>query len=107
MRLVANPDIAATLGAQKRPGQFLVGFALETDHESSNATAKLARKNLDMIVMNSLRDAGAGFATDTNKVTVYLAGHESQPINGTLKSKREVASDIVDIIVEQTARNKQ
>ncbi len=95
IQLVKNPDIAATLGAAKRPGQFLAGFALETDHEAENAAEKLSRKNLDMIVLNSMRDAGAGFGTDTNKVTIIDAGgsHEYP-----LRPKREVASDIIDYI---------
>lgn len=70
--LVKNPDIAATLGAAKRPGQLLVGFALETDNASENALEKLGRKNLDMIVLNSMRDAGAGFGVDTNKVSIFM-----------------------------------
>lgn len=61
IELVKNPDIAATLGVMKMPGQTLVGFALETDNEQSNARDKIVRKNLDMIVLNSLRDKGAGF----------------------------------------------
>ncbi len=96
IELVKNPDIAATLGASKREGQLLVGFALETDHEASNAAEKLTRKNLDMIVLNSMRDAGAGFGTDTNKVTVI--DHRSSR-EYPLKSKREVAADIVDNIL--------
>ncbi|MDE7119780.1 MAG: bifunctional phosphopantothenoylcysteine decarboxylase/phosphopantothenate--cysteine ligase CoaBC, partial [Muribaculaceae bacterium] len=104
--LVPNPDIAATLGAEKRPGQFLVGFALETDHESTNAVSKLARKHLDMIVMNSLRDPGAGFATDTNKISIYLAGHESEPIHGCTKPKTEVAADILDVVCSQLAERQ-
>lgn len=70
IRLVKNPDIAATLGKMKKEGQTLVGFALETDNEEANAISKLERKNLDMIVLNSLRDPGAGFGTDTNTVTI-------------------------------------
>lgn len=97
IELVKNPDIAATLGAMKKPGQRLVGFALETDNEMSNALHKLKAKNLDMIVMNSLRDKGAGFRTDTNKVTIYkLDGGE---LHFDMKSKREVASDIIDTLM--------
>ena len=66
IKLVKNPDIARMLGEMKAPGQMLVGFALETDNEADNALDKMERKNLDMIVLNSLRDKGAGFATDTN-----------------------------------------
>ena len=96
IELVENPDIAAECGACRRPGQTLVGFALETDHPIDNALAKLDRKHLDMIVLNSLRDPGAGFRTDTNKVTIIT--HRSQ-IAYTLKSKQDVAADIVDSIV--------
>ena len=97
IELVKNPDIAATLGTKKRPGQTLVGFALETDHELDNAREKLARKNLDMIVLNSMRDMGAGFGTDTNKVSIFKADGSRQDFS--LKSKREVAADIVDAIL--------
>ena len=97
IHLMKNPDIAATLGKAKRAGQLLVGFALETDNEDVNAVDKLHRKNLDMIVLNSLKDAGAGFGTDTNKVTIFTStGRQSQ---FALKSKTEVAADIVDAIV--------
>jgi phosphopantothenoylcysteine decarboxylase/phosphopantothenate--cysteine ligase len=95
--LVKNRDIAKTFGQAKAPGQLLVGFALETDHEQVNALDKLRRKNLDMIVLNSLSDKGAGFGTDTNKVTIYHADGTS--IEGSLKSKPEVAADIIDAIV--------
>jgi len=96
IRLKKNPDIAATLGAAKRLGQILVGFALETDHELDNAADKLRRKNLDMVVLNSLRDSGAGFQTDTNKVTVIRPGGVRTEY--PLKSKKEVARDIIDNI---------
>lgn len=92
--LKKNPDIAATLGAQKHPGQILVGFALETDNEQANAQGKLERKNLDMIVMNSLRDKGAGFGTDTNKATIYTKN--GQTIDIPLMSKTEMAKKILD-----------
>ncbi len=97
IELVKNPDIAATLGSVKTTDQILVGFALETDNEFSNALDKMSRKNLDLIVLNSLRDKGAGFATDTNKVTIFFAdgNHKSFP----LKSKDEVAADVVNAIV--------
>lgn len=97
IRLVKNPDIARTLGERKRSGQILVGFALETDHEGDNAISKLKSKNLDMIVLNSLRDAGAGFSTDTNKITVYTADGRTVPF--PLKDKREVADDILDVML--------
>ncbi len=96
IELVKNPDIAATLGKQKRPGQALVGFALETDDEQTNAIDKMGRKNLDMIVLNSLRDPGAGFQTDTNKVTIFNRDGSSKSFD--LKPKSEVASDILDQI---------
>lgn len=96
IKLVKNPDIAAALGQMKTGSQILVGFALETNDEAENAIDKLHRKNLDMIVMNSLRDKGAGFGTDTNKVTIFT-GNGS--IQYDLKSKREVAADIIDNIV--------
>lgn len=96
IKLVKNPDIARSLGAMKRPGQLLVGFALETDNEESNAIGKMERKNLDMVVLNSLRDKGAGFATDTNKVTVFTRGCDL-PVEFPLKSKREVAADLADM----------
>ncbi len=70
INLVKNPDIAATLGSEKKDGQIIVGFALETDNEQSNALDKLHRKNLDMIALNSLRTPGAGFGTDTNVLTL-------------------------------------
>ena len=99
LELVKNPDIAATLGASKHPGQILVGFALETDHELDNAAEKLRRKNLDMIVLNSLRDKGAGFGVATNKVSlIYADGRERTDF--PLKTKTEVAADILDAIAE-------
>lgn len=97
IELVKNPDIAATLGRAKRQDQQLVGFALETDHELDNAREKLSRKNLDMIVLNSMRDKGAGFGTDTNKVSIIKADGSREDFG--LKPKREVAADIVDAIL--------
>ena len=99
IELIKNPDIAATLGASKRDGQRLVGFALETDNEFEHAKEKLSRKNLDMIVLNSLRDSGSGFGTDTNKVSLIFSD-DRDPINFGLKSKSEVASDIIDNILK-------
>jgi phosphopantothenoylcysteine decarboxylase/phosphopantothenate--cysteine ligase len=98
VQLLLQPtvDIAAELGRKKTNAQILVGFALETDHEIANAQKKMATKNLDMIVLNSLNDAGAGFGFDTNKVTLlYLNGAQE---NIGLKSKRDIATDIVDAI---------
>ena len=88
-------DIAALLGSMKREGQVMVGFALETDNESENAHAKLKKKKLDFIVMNSLRDEGAGFRHDTNKITIIDNGGTT---DYQLKGKREVATDIVDYL---------
>lgn len=96
IKLVKNPDIAATLGARKRKGQILAGFALETDNEESNALDKMSRKNLDMIVLNSLRDPDAGFAVDTNKVTIMTPDNKRR--NYPTKSKKEVAKDIIDVL---------
>lgn len=93
VRLKPNPDIAASLGQIKTEKQVLAGFALETNDEETNAQGKLQRKNFDFIVLNSLRDKGAGFRTDTNKITIITAeGKEEYP----LKPKSEVASDIID-----------
>ena len=102
IKLQKNPDIAATIGAKKEKGQIRVGFALETDNELSNAKAKILKKNLDFIVLNSLRDKDAGFGTDTNKITIIdSAGAEK--VYG-LKSKAEVAKDIIDEIAERIAK---
>lgn len=95
--LVKNPDIARTLGLMKKDGQVLVGFALETNDESNNAISKLKSKNLDMIVLNSLRDSGAGFMTDTNKIKIFTSSGEV--LDFPLKSKREVAQDIFDSLL--------
>lgn len=97
IHLVKNPDIAKTLGMKKRDGQKMAGFALETDHEFDNAMSKLRSKNLDMIVLNSLRDKGAGFGTDTNKITIFTA--DGGETSFGLKSKREVAADIIDTLI--------
>ena len=94
LHLVPNKDIAASLGAIKRDKQLLVGFALETNNETTHATSKLKRKNLDFIVLNSLRDAGAGFRCDTNKITIIDSN--GQQTAYPLKSKQEVAEDIVN-----------
>ncbi|MBT6567974.1 MAG: bifunctional phosphopantothenoylcysteine decarboxylase/phosphopantothenate--cysteine ligase CoaBC [Flavobacteriales bacterium] len=91
IELIPNPDILAQMGEQKK-NQVLIGFALETENEVAHATNKLKRKNLDAIILNSLADAGAGFATDTNKIT-YIGKNES-PKSFSLKSKEEVAKDI-------------
>lgn len=96
LELLPTKDIAACVGKIKRDGDILVGFALETDNEFDNAQEKLARKNLDMIVLNSLRDEGAGFAGDTNKVNIFFKNGERSSY--PLKSKQSVAIDIVDSI---------
>ena len=96
LRLKPTHDIAAALGRMKQPHQHLVGFALETNDETAHAQDKLRRKNLDFIVLNSLRDAGAGFRQDTNKVTIISNNNIKEY---PLKSKAEVAKDIVDELV--------
>lgn len=95
--LVKNPDIAAELGKKKKK-QFHIGFALETNNEEVNAKEKLKKKNFDLIVLNSLKDIGAGFQQDTNKVTFYDKNNNKQ--NFELKSKTEVAEDIVDYVIK-------
>lgn len=97
LELLPTPDIAAALGEKKQSGQFLVGFALETNDETCNALQKLHRKNLDLIVLNSLRDVNACFGYDTNKVT--MIDREEKQYHYELKSKQAVARDIVDRIV--------
>ena len=93
LRLVPNPDIAADLGLCKRADQWLVGFALETDHALDNARGKLRRKHLDLIVLNSLADAGAGFNTDTNCVTLIAPDGEPQAL--PLMAKSAVADTLI------------
>ncbi len=90
-------DILQTLGEQKKPGQILVGFALETENEEQNAKEKLKRKNLDFIVLNSLRDEGAGFAVDTNKIKII---DQHTTVAFEVKSKTAVAKDICTKIVD-------
>lgn len=96
LRLKPTKDIAAELGKTKRKDQLLVGFALETNDETTNAHLKLAKKNFDFIVLNSLNDKGAGFRTDTNKISIITA---KQQIDFPLKSKKEVARDIINQLV--------
>ena len=100
LRLKPTHDIAAALGRMKQPHQHLVGFALETNDETAHAQDKLRRKHLDFIVLNSLRDAGAGFRHDTNKVTIIS---DSDIKEYPLKSKAEVAKDIVDELVAKVS----
>ena len=96
IELSKTTDILATLGKQKQAGQFLAGFALETDNEKPNALSKLKNKNLDMIVLNSLNDQGAGFGYDTNQVTIIMADGVETEV--PLKSKKDVAAFILDVI---------
>ena len=98
IELVKNPDIAYELGKLKKSNQIHVGFALETDNEEFNAKEKLQKKNFDLIVLNSLNDKGAGFKGDTNKISII---EENKIRKFELKSKKEVASDIVEVINEK------
>ncbi|MDR2815885.1 MAG: bifunctional phosphopantothenoylcysteine decarboxylase/phosphopantothenate--cysteine ligase CoaBC [Proteiniphilum sp.] len=100
LSLIPNPDIAASLGKIKKPGQLTVGFALETNNEESNAMKKMEEKNFDCIVLNSLNDKGAGFGHDTNKITLLFRDGGKQPY--TLKSKGEAAKDIIDAVFSPT-----
>lgn len=96
--LKRNPDIAASLG-ERKGGKTLIGFALESDNELNNAQAKLIRKNLDFIVLNSLKDKGACFGSDSNKITIIGARGERKDFS--LKDKREVAKDIIDTVFNE------
>ncbi len=96
LELVKNVDIAATLGQIKRPEQFAVGFALETTDELTHALDKLHRKNFDLVVLNSLRDAGAGFGHDTNKVSVL--DRAGQVLTFELQAKTELARRLVALV---------
>lgn len=95
--LESTPDTLAAFGANKHPGQFVVGFALETDEGRGSAQEKLKRKKADMIVLNTTADQGAGFGTDTNKITIFEKDGKTH--NFELKSKAEVAQDIVDTVM--------
>lgn len=97
LNLEKNPDILRELGSQKKKGQLLAGFALETENEEKNALKKLKSKNLDLIALNSMKTRGAGFKTDTNKVTLFLRSGEK--INIPLLSKKEVAGLIVKHLI--------
>ncbi len=96
IRLVKNIDIAATLGARKRQGQIHVGFALETENEAGNAKSKLDRKNFDLIVLNSMRDQGAGFQGDTNKVHIFRK--DAYAVSSDVAPKSAIATMIIDEI---------
>lgn len=89
------------MGKQKKSGQFIVGFALETENEEQNALKKIKAKNFDLIVLNSLNDKGAGFAHDTNKIK--LIDKKGEVFEFSLKNKKEVAIDIVNAIVQRYA----
>ena len=99
LHLKPTQDIAKALGQMKQAHQQLVGFALETNDEETNAEGKLKKKNFDFIVLNSLNDKGAGFRVDTNKVTI-IDRHNGLTAYDT-KTKREVAEDIVEHLVQQ------
>lgn len=97
IQLKENPDIAKALGENKRAGQTLIGFALETEHEKENALHKMERKKMDAIVLNSLRNKGAGFGTDTNIVTILQAEGNTSEL--PLLSKSDVADKILDTLI--------
>ena len=97
IELVKNPDILKTMG-ERKSRQFLVGFALETQNEEENALGKLQKKNLDMIVLNSLRDEGAGFKNDTNKIKIFTKTDRKE---FALKTKNEVAKDILNVVEQE------
>lgn len=98
LSLKKTDDILATLGKTKNEGQLLVGFALETENEKENALKKLHDKNADLIILNSLRDEGAGFEGDTNKITLLYKNGQEKSFDA--KSKSMVAKDIIDAIIE-------
>jgi phosphopantothenoylcysteine decarboxylase/phosphopantothenate--cysteine ligase len=98
LELIPNKDIAASLGNTKKMSQLLIGFALETENEIANAKKKIEKKNLDFIVLNSMADKGAGFNSDTNKITIIDAFGKQNEFS--LKSKQEVAKDIVQYIID-------
>jgi len=98
----STPDILHILGTLKRDHQVLIGFALETENEASNALSKLERKNLDFIVMNSLKTPGAGFETDTNQVSVF--GKDRSKRDLPLNSKKKIAEELIDIFINKDGR---
>lgn len=102
LRLVKTEDILKTLGENKTDKQFLVGFALETENGLANAKKKLHTKNLDMIVLNTMNEAGVGFKTKTNKVSVIM--RDDQVVDFELKPKREVAADILNVIYQSISK---
>ena len=98
IELEKTEDIALELGKIKKSGQFHIGFALETNNETTNAKSKLERKHFDMIVLNSLQDKGAGFNHDTNKVSLFFKDNMRKDFE--LKSKQKVAKDVVDAFIQ-------
>lgn len=98
LRLKPTPDIASELGAGKKRGQFFVGFALESEEGTGEARKKLDQKNLDLILLNSLQDKGAGFGTETNQVTMIDRSGGTEKYE--LKPKRQVASDLVSRVIK-------
>lgn len=104
LELVKTTDILKTMGASKRDDQYLVGFALETENELANGKAKLHNKNADLIVLNSTKNEGAGFGTVTNLVTMLTK--EGEIIEGSLKDKKIVAADIVNLICSKLDSKK-
>lgn len=102
LELVKTKDIALEMGKSKQPMQLSVGFALETDNEEENAQGKLQAKNLDIIILNSLRDEGAGFQFDTNKITIMDKNGNQK--NYGVKSKTETAKDIWDYIEQFSSK---
>ena len=98
LKSLTTKDILASLGANKKK-QFLIGFALETNNEIENAIGKLKRKNLDFIVLNSLKDKGAGFGKSTNKITII--DMDDSLTSFELKSKKDVAIDIVNYLLKK------
>jgi len=98
--LQKTPDILKTLGSKKKAGQFLVGFALETNNEKENALKKLKQKNADIIVLNSLADKGSGFGHNSNKITIF--DNNGKELAFELKPKKQVAKDIIDTIISYT-----
>jgi phosphopantothenoylcysteine decarboxylase/phosphopantothenate--cysteine ligase len=105
IELTKTVDIAKTLGQSKRPEQLMVGFALETDNEVENAIGKMKSKNLDMIILNSLQNVGAGFGHDTNKICIIKS--DGTMIDFDLKSKQDVATDIVEEILNELIVNRE
>jgi phosphopantothenoylcysteine decarboxylase/phosphopantothenate--cysteine ligase len=98
LNLIKTKDILKYLGTKKRPEQFIAGFALETENEVANATKKLIEKNVDCIILNSLKDDGAGFEKSTNKISII---NKNETLQFDVKSKKEVATDIVNYIINQ------